>query len=192
METWLLLRRAILQLVNNMKFARRITLESVDSTNNYLKSHTSLPHLTLVRARYQTAGRGQFDRQWIAEPNQNFLFSILWKKPITIQKLKHIEQAMIQSVLVFLKKTYQLEASHKQPNDIYIGSKKIAGFLIESVILDKQVQSLVIGLGLNINQTNFPSSIGATSVALETGVTHNIDVRFEQFLKIIKTFLPLI
>ncbi len=174
-----------------MKFARRFTFESIDSTNNYLKNHSSLPHLTLVRARYQTAGRGQFDRRWTAEPNQNFLFSILWKKNTTIETLKQVEQAMIQSVLVFLKETYQLEARHKLPNDIYIGSKKIAGFLIESVMQNNQVQSFIIGLGLNLNQTNFPTSILATSVAIETGESHDVDESFEQFLKVIKTLLPI-
>jgi biotin-[acetyl-CoA-carboxylase] ligase BirA-like protein len=173
-----------------MKYARRLTFASIDSTNTYLKNHLSLPHLTLVRARFQTAGRGQFDRTWVADPNLNFLFSILWKKTIQFDTLKKIELALIDSVISFLKDDFGIEARHKLPNDIYIGSKKIAGFLIETVVKHDHVHSFIIGLGLNFNQLTFPNGIQATSVAIETQKTHHVDRNFERLLKKIKTFLP--
>lgn len=175
-----------------MKFNRRLTFDSLDSTNTYLKEHHSFPHLTLVRARYQTAGRGQFDRTWIADPNLNFLFSLLWKKQTTLVILKKIEGAMIQAILSFLKEEFALLARHKMPNDIYIGKKKIAGFLIETNIEEGQIQSFVIGIGLNMNQTRFPEGIVATSVLLETQQKVPIDVYFERLMTKIKTYLATI
>lgn len=172
-----------------MRFARRLTFSSIDSTNNYAKNHSSLPHFSLIRARFQTAGRGQFDRQWIAEPNQNFLLSIVWKKGLTLIKIKSIERALIQGTLSFLKDVFHIHAYHKMPNDIYVGTKKIAGFLIESVIQEDHVQSLIIGIGLNVNQTNFPNGLSATSIALLIGKRVAIDRTFEIFITTIKPLL---
>jgi biotin-(acetyl-CoA carboxylase) ligase len=70
-----------------------LTFDSIDSTNNYLKIHAdSLPHFTIVRARFQHAGRGQLMRQWQSNPNENILVSFLLRHFLHIKMSKLLNQ----------------------------------------------------------------------------------------------------
>ena len=59
--------------------------------------------------------------------------------------------------------------SIKYPNDILVNGKKMAGILVENIIKNKKIHSTLIGIGLNVNQTEFPGRLGAVSVLSETG-----------------------
>lgn len=164
-----------------------ITFDSVDSTNVYLKHHVeTLPHGTVIRARYQTAGRGQLSRKWESNANENILFSLLLK-PSLDQDLKHIEWMTIQTVLAFLT-SLGVDATHKLPNDILVQGKKIAGMLIESKYSEQHLDYVIIGLGLNINQTSFPFLPQATSLSLVTKKHNDIDVIFQSLIQLFEKF----
>ena len=82
-----------------------ITLDSIDSTNNFIKSNiNSLPHLSVVRARYQTAGRGQLARQLMSKPNENILVSFLFKTFRKSVSPQLSEKIIIESCQNFLLK----------------------------------------------------------------------------------------
>lgn len=159
-----------------------LTFDSLDSTNNYLKLHQStLPHLTVVRARFQTAGRGQFQRQWQSNPNENLLVSFLFKDfkiPTAVQTIETLTIQAIQSLL----QRYQINGQHKLPNDIIVAQQKIAGILIETKQTGQELDYVIVGVGLNVNQRSFIGLPHATSLALIKGVTFPIEEVFQQFL----------
>ncbi|TAE76017.1 MAG: biotin--[acetyl-CoA-carboxylase] ligase [Bacteroidetes bacterium] len=129
----------------------------IDSTNTFLIENTEqYSEGTVVVAGEQTAGRGQRGNQWLANPNENLTFSILLK-PNFIAAQNQFELNMMiclalqKSLSVFLGEGTKIKWS----NDIFFGNKKIAGVLIENTLKGTQIESSVIGIGLNVNQTNF-------------------------------------
>lgn len=164
-----------------------LTFDALDSTNIYAKQHIeTLTHGTVIRARYQTAGKGQLNRKWLSNANENLLFSIVLK-PLIDQDLKHFEWMTIQTLIAFLA-SFSLDAVHKIPNDILVNGKKISGMLIESKYSDQKVDYLIIGIGLNINQTSFPLLPNATSLSLVTQKTYDIDLIFQSLIQLFEKF----
>jgi BirA family transcriptional regulator, biotin operon repressor / biotin---[acetyl-CoA-carboxylase] ligase len=164
-----------------------ITFDSIDSTNVYAKTHIrTLPHGSVIRARYQTAGKGQLHRKWVSNANENILFSLVLK-PTLDYDLKHIEWMTIQTIIAFLA-SFSIDAIHKIPNDILVDGKKIAGMLIESKYSEQNLDFVIIGIGLNINQTIFPLIPNATSLSLLTNHPHDIDTIFNSLIGLFEKF----
>lgn len=138
-----------------------IELEETASTNSYLAQHADeLPTDSVVVTRTQSAGRGQRGNSWEAEPGKNLTFSILLRPDF----IEASEQFLIsRAVSVGIAKTVSRfakgseEICIKWPNDIYAGSQKIAGILIENVLTGKSITRSIVGIGLNVNQLQFAS-----------------------------------
>ena len=144
-----------------------IRFDTIPSTNDYLKAHfRELDEFTLVKADYQTAGRGQFRRTWESLPRQNILFSMLLKKNLSEDRVRRCERATLDSLLAFFA-SYGISARIKLPNDIYVNDEKIAGMLIETKQTAGVYDYLIIGVGLNVRQKEFSSDFSATSMALQ-------------------------
>ena len=142
-----------------------VTLKEVDSTNNFLKNLLSnskpVPEGTVIMAERQYAGRGQHQNTWHAQPGKNLTFSLLLK-PSFIAPLQQFDLTRAISLGVY-DALYPLlgEALKiKWPNDIYFADRKLGGMLIENMIQGGQIRNAVIGIGLNINQDNYPVSAG--------------------------------
>ena len=95
------------------------------------------------------------------------------------------------AIVEFLDMLGVKRLSVKWPNDILAGSRKICGILIESVIKKNNLEALIIGVGINVNQTIFESAPRATSVMLETGneneilnIVHLIPAIFEKYVNL--------
>lgn len=163
-----------------------IWLESIDSTNDEAKRRISgLDNLSVLSALSQTAGRGQRGNSWSSEAGQNLTFSIVIKfmsgtdtlydeRSVheTLPPLKASDQFVISEIaalsVVELLKTLGVKSEIKWPNDIYVGSKKICGMLIENSLRGNHVNSSIIGIGLNVNQKNFDVSLpNPTSMLIE-------------------------
>lgn len=162
-----------------------LEFKTIDSTNDYLKvNHQILPNHTVLRADFQSKGRGQFDRTWEANPNENLLFSYLLKD-VPISKLGSIKQQVINHLQAELK-TYQVDAVFKAPNDLYVQDKKLIGILIETQIKNQQFAYVIIGIGLNVNQTDFqePNAISLKMI-LQTDL--DINKLFQSYIKLFQT-----
>lgn len=157
-----------------------ITLDEVTSTNDYLKEHyNSLDHFTILRTNYQKKGRGQFERVWESEKNKNLIFSILIKDiEVDIKKIKDL----LTNTLLDILSKYNINARFKEPNDIYVDQKKILGILIETKIANSNLEYVIIGVGINVNQTKFETKL-ATSIKLETNESHNINNLYQSLIK---------
>ena len=156
-----------------------IKLDAIDSTNSFLKkkmSNLEIDDLTIVYSQNQFMGRGRNTKQWISEPNKNIAFSLF--KRFKKSELEHIfllNVIVSISILKLLKKYSVKNAFVKWPNDIMIRNKKISGILIENTIKKDNSINSIIGIGLNINQTNFNNLNYATSIINEIGCHTDID-----------------
>lgn len=118
---------------------------------------TPVPEGTVIMAENQYAGRGQQQNGWFAEPGKNLTFSILLK-PSFLQITEQFDLVRAVSLGVFnaLAPLLGNQLKIKWPNDIYFGEHKLGGMLIENMIQGGQIRNAIVGIGLNINQENFP------------------------------------
>ncbi len=145
-----------------------IKLNAIDSTNDFLKnlnSHNIIENFTVVVAENQMNGKGQMGSQWQSEAGKNLTFSILIKKSvICIEDIYGLNVIVALQVIEALKKYKIPDLSIKWPNDIMSDNKKIGGILIENSILQNGTIDSVIGIGINLNQTDFEGLPKGSSV----------------------------
>jgi BirA family biotin operon repressor/biotin-[acetyl-CoA-carboxylase] ligase len=142
------------------KSPRIIHLKETPSTNLYIREYIQkerLPEGSVVVAESQTAGRGQSGNSWESAPGENLTFSlVLYPYTVPVNRQFIISQTVALAVKETLD-AYTDAISIKWPNDIYRHDKKICGILIENNLSGRQIQSSIIGVGLNLNQTRFTS-----------------------------------
>ena len=170
---------------DNIEKPRLIHLYETDSTSKALKTiseNAYLPSGSIVYADFQTAGRGQRGNAWESEAGKNLTFSILYH-PLNIPaNMPFVISEMISLSVKYTLDKIITDITVKWPNDIYYKDKKIAGILIENTIQQKKVAQSIIGIGININQTEFRSDApNPTSIALITGCTFDIMDIMEEF-----------
>lgn len=128
----------------------RITLDEVDSTNNYLKQHRGeLPDGTLVTAGLQTAGKGRRGHDWLADRGM-LPMSLLLKQaphPDTVTLCAGV--AVCEALEQFLPGE---SLGIKWPNDIILRGHKLCGILCESVCFGSSID-IVCGIGVNLTQS---------------------------------------
>lgn len=139
----------------------RLDVESCESTQ--LLVDTSLPEGALVVADQQTAGRGRLGRSWEAPPGTALLCSLLLKPP---PERHSPELSLVAGVAVAdaLELTVGLAIQLKWPNDVMLRRRKVAGCLAEA-----HDGAVVLGIGVNVNQTRSELPDGAGSLRTLTG-----------------------
>ncbi len=170
-----------------------IELERVDSTNNFLKNELSnskpLPEGTVILAEDQFAGRGQFSNKWLSDAGKNLTFSVLLNPSfLGISSQFKYNIAISLAINDVLSRFIASESFKiKWPNDIYFGRDKLGGILIENVLTGSTYKHAITGIGLNINQTNYPVDIQrVTSLRLITGREHQLPVLLEALCQAIE------
>lgn len=147
-----------------------------------LSHNPSTAEGTVVITNHQTAGRGQRESMWEAAPRLNLTFSVVLKPgflPVKDQFLLNIIASL--AVHDFLVERGLEPVSIKWPNDILVHEKKICGILIENQLQGSGFICSVVGIGLNINQTQF-STRSPTSVKLITSSETNLQEALEAVL----------
>ena len=147
-----------------------IKLSATDSTNCYLKElslEQTLDDFTVVSTELQLKGRGQMGSKWVSDKGKNLTISILKKlENFDVQNqfnLNCIVSLAIYDVLLEIKAP---NLYVKWPNDILSVDKKICGILIENILKGRFIQATIIGIGLNVNQTNFGTLEKVSSLGL--------------------------
>lgn len=136
-----------------------IIKDTLPSTSSYLAGIAAdAPHGTVVMAREQTAGRGQRGNSWEAEPGCNITLSLLLR-PEGLHPARQfvISQAVSLAIADLVSHFVAAPVSIKWPNDIYVDDRKICGILIENTITGTSIDRTIVGIGLNVNQTEFRS-----------------------------------
>ena len=146
-----------------------IWLDKAESSNDEArKAIDALDNLSVVAVRCQTRGRGQGTHTWETSPGENLTFSVVLKDlDILPNEQIAISQITALAVVELLARN-GIEAQIKLPNDIYVADRKICGILIENTLCAAKIKWSIIGIGINVNQTVFPSHLpNPTSIALE-------------------------
>lgn len=133
-------------------------LTTVDSTNNYTarpEIQPKLQHKTVIMAEHQTEGKGQFGKNWESDKGKNLLISIFLKPDLIIKDQFILNCAAALAIKDTVSYFLSASVSIKWPNDIYVNQTKIAGVLIENSIYGSTINRSIVGIGININQTEF-------------------------------------
>ncbi|WP_428228978.1 biotin--[acetyl-CoA-carboxylase] ligase [Flavobacterium sp.] len=195
-----------------------IKLDAIDSTNDFLKSLASqdeLDNFTVVTAENQTKGKGQMGSKWQSESGKNLIMSALVKDFLyDNEKVFNLSIIISLAVIEALKTLHIPQLCIKWPNDIMSYNKKIGGILIENTLKSDGRIVSVVGIGLNVNQTNFDHLPHASSLSvicktqfdknvfpflivekikekIEFWETHSVDFRKEYFNSLFRKGVPM-
>ena len=150
-----------------------IKVNAIDSTNSFAREmfrENPAKNATCIVAKEQLQGRGQRGTSWKSKTGQNLTFSILWPRPGISVMNQFLLSAVVSTAIVKCLESFGIpKLKVKWPNDIMAANHKIAGILIENVITEGNLSASVIGVGLNVNQTDFGSLPSAGSMKLVTG-----------------------
>jgi BirA family biotin operon repressor/biotin-[acetyl-CoA-carboxylase] ligase len=146
---------------------------TVDSTQTVARglADQGAPHGTVVLAEAQTAGRGRLDRRWQSAPGENLTFSVVLRPTCPVREAPLLTLGAAAGLAV------ALDVRVKWPNDLVDREgRKLGGLLAEMETAGDRVRYVILGLGLNVNQTAFPDLPNATSLATLFGPQDREDV----------------
>jgi len=150
--------------VTKLKDLPQIHYHSLDSTNSKLKQLATdgAPHLTVVTADFQSAGRGRQGREWHAPAGTSLLLSLLWRETHSLASIA-AGVAVSKAIKQFLPESQKI--SIKWPNDVLIDGKKVCGVLVEG---RPDESWIVVGVGINtsLEVTQLPSQIATNSASM--------------------------
>jgi len=136
--------------------------DTLDSTNSEAERRLeALDNMSVIATKVQTAGRGQGDHLWHSKDSENLLFSIVFKPELELDPGEIaglISPALCLGILDYLKDE-GVSAFVKYPNDIWVNDKKLAGLLIKNTIIGNKFITGILGVGLNLNETDFPAEL---------------------------------
>ena len=154
-------------------------LESVDSTNEYLKTFVAEGEPRIVVAREQTAGKGRYARRWHSPLGEGLYVSYLLYPEWRIDRSPFLEilagLAVVRAIGREAPSTLQIQL--KRPNDVLVSGKKVCGVLTETSTLQDRILWAIVGIGVNLYQKEFPEDLSqATSLAAQgVSVEHPLD-----------------
>lgn len=133
-------------------------------------------HGDVIWALHQTNGRGQRGREWKDEAGENIAMSLILMPDLPVSKQFYLSATVACVIAKYLQTIYSDGVvTIKWPNDIYINDKKACGILIENVFRGMDWTHAVVGMGLNVNQVDFPEDMpNATSLGKESGKQYDL------------------
>ncbi len=166
------------QLATNLHIGKSVfCYQSVGSTNDVAHrfAKDGARSGTIIIAEFQTMGRGRNAKKWVAQRGENIIASLILRPNIPLERLTHLPLLASLSVAQAIEEIVGIRTEIKWPNDVLIRRKKVAGVLVETSAQAGVVDYVVVGIGLNVNQAQFPDDLAqqATSLFLETGVVYD-------------------
>ena len=161
-------------------------LAETDSTNaeisRRLAKHPPPEEGLIILADSQTDGKGRLGRTWHSAPGTGVYISTLIRPNLTPEQLPILTLMAGLATVIAVNGFTSNRAQLKWPNDLLLNEKKIAGVLCE--YYPKNIPAVIIGIGINVNQTQFPTNIKeiATSLKLETGKEINRTALIKQLI----------
>lgn len=147
--------------------------ETTVSTNDDGKqaAEKDTPEGGVFIAEAQTKGRGRMLREWVTNEGRGVALSIILRPDIAPAEAPTITPVLALSVIKSIKQLYGIEANIKWPNDIFLEGKKLGGILTEMNTGMEKVRYIIIGLGLNINESSMGNELEkiATSLKMYSG-----------------------
>ncbi len=148
-------------------------LDETSSTNDVAKKMAieGSPEGTTVIAEFQTLGRGRSGRQWESPKYLGIYFSFILKPDINKELIPYITMLTGIAAAEAIKEETDLDSRMKWPNDIIINDKKVCGILVEGSTVKDNLEFLIVGIGVNVNNDFFPGNYlyPPTSLKIEKG-----------------------
>lgn len=170
-----------------------IRIEELASTNDYasgLQREEDQPNFCTVVCNYQTNGKGQKGNYWESEQGKNLIISMIWKPDNLDAGDQFIISRAVSLAVADFVGHFVSPCHIKWPNDIYVGTGKIAGILIENVLTRSNIDHSVIGVGININQTTFlPQTPNPVSLSTLTGQEYELEALLPHLLDSLISYL---
>ncbi|MFD1738523.1 biotin--[acetyl-CoA-carboxylase] ligase [Bacillus salitolerans] len=174
--------------------------ETVTSTQKiaHKLAYEGTPEGTIVVAEEQLAGKGRLDRAWHSPKYTGIWMSIILRPTIPPQQAPQLTLLAAVSVAQAIQEVTSIEPEIKWPNDILVRGKKTVGILTELQAEADRINSVIIGIGINVNQSNedFPDDLKhkATSLSLEAkkiinraeliqAILSKLEKRYEEYLR---------
>jgi BirA family biotin operon repressor/biotin-[acetyl-CoA-carboxylase] ligase len=146
-------------------------LDETDSTNDEAKrgARAGDPHGATWVAESQRTGRGRQGRSWVSPRGENLLFSVLVRvscPPARLPPLALVAGLAVRDAVA--RAAPGRDVRIKWPNDVVVDKKKVAGILVEASLRGRQVEAVIVGIGVNVHTRAFPEEIAAraTSISL--------------------------
>ncbi|MGN0437868.1 MAG: biotin--[acetyl-CoA-carboxylase] ligase [Lachnospiraceae bacterium] len=156
-----------------------------DSTNTQAKrlGEEGAEHGTLVVTQCQTAGRGRRGRSW-ESPEGNVYFTFILRPEVEVSRASMLTLVSALALAKAIERVTKLDTRIKWPNDVVANGKKLCGILTESSTDLEYINYVVVGIGINVNQTYFPDELAdkASSLLLELGHSVNRGQILGEFL----------
>jgi BirA family biotin operon repressor/biotin-[acetyl-CoA-carboxylase] ligase len=129
-------------------------------------ARSGAPHGSVFVADGQTAGRGRRGHTWHAARGESLLFSVLLRPSLELSRTSALTLAVGLALRDAVAPLIATTPELKWPNDLLVAGKKLAGVLVESQLQGDRLQSVVVGVGLNVATRDFPAEIAATATSL--------------------------
>lgn len=146
---------------------------SIHSTNTHAmaEGEAGAPDGSVYFSDEQTAGRGRGAHEWSSPPGSGLYASVLLRPAIAPADALWLSLAAGLAVRHAVEQITSLECDLRWPNDLLFGNRKFCGILTELNAEVTRVRHLVIGIGINVHQPQFPAELRdvATSLHIETG-----------------------
>ena len=142
--------------------------KSIDSTQEEAQRlRQEVKSGTLVIAENQTAGIGTKGRNWQKQEGKNITMTLVIFPQCLVKEMTGITTKIAQCMVGAIQELYQIKLNIKQPNDLLLNGKKIAGILTQSSSLNGRVNELIIGIGFNVNQMVFAEELQDIATSLK-------------------------
>jgi BirA family biotin operon repressor/biotin-[acetyl-CoA-carboxylase] ligase len=153
--------------------------ETIGSTNDEALAwaRQGARDLSLIVADEQTLGRGRLDRRWFTPPRTALAFSLILRPSYVEKPLLSRIVGLAALALADVLQTLGLDPQIKWPNDVLLNGRKVAGILIEATWFEDEVQSIVVGMGVNVTKESVPATniLGFPAISLENALGYAPD-----------------
>ena len=154
-----------------------IVLEQTSSTNDAILqlANTDARAGLVVFAEHQTAGRGQRGNRWESAAGRGLWFSILLQPRIDLASSPRLTAWAAEAVSGAIQNEFSLTPTIKLPNDVQIDGRKVAGVLLEMRAQEKAPHLAIAGIGVNVNQSDFPQDLQDKAISLAMALGRQVD-----------------
>lgn len=166
--------------------------KQIKSTHTYLKENNNkYTETTVILADEQTGGIGTKGRSWHTGSNKNIAMSIIYRPQKEVKELEGLTLEIAKRIQKAISKNYNIKLTIKKPNDLMLNEKKICGILTESNTIGNKINYVIISIGFNVNENNFPKELEniATSLYKETGKEFDKQKIIEDFIQTLENII---
>ncbi|SRR5690554_4342258 len=176
--------------IQKLNFNYNYLINTLSTNIHALKmaKEENLPEGELYIATNQTEGKGQRGAKWLSENAKNLNISFLLRPNLKADQQFILAQTIALALHRYMDNLSVGEVRIKWPNDTLINGKKVAGTLIENVLAGDKIQYAIVGIGINVNQVDFPEfPREATSLKLLSNREHFLSIELENLLEYISS-----